>query len=374
MSQKLLVLSAAIGAGHLKAAEALCQTFERLVPNGKAVHLDFLKYCGPRFSRLIEESYYFITKYMAGIYRLLYEIADKPDAMAKRNQILLALRKYRDFIHEYRPDLILSTHFFPASVVSHYYPKYPVKNGVILTDYEAHPMWVYPNVHCFFVAHPGMVEELVHLGVPAGKVRVTGIPIRPEFSHDFVLEKLRAEKGVPEGVPVLLVMSGGNAIGPLDEVLASLNQITGEFYTIVITGKNEKVRRELEERRDQFRFPLKVLGYVEDMHKWMRLSDLLISKAGGLTVSEVLAVGLPLLVVKPTPGQEEANARYLVEYQAGIYVKNSEELGSVLGELLSNRTGLQELKKNALMLGKPEAATAVIQEMMKESDYPPIFL
>ena len=219
-----------------------------------------------------------------------------------------------------------------------------------------------------------MVEELVHLGVPAGKVRVTGIPIRPEFSHDFVLEKLRAEKGVPEGVPVLLVMSGGNAIGPLDEVLASLNQITGEFYTIVITGKNEKVRRELEERRDQFRFPLKVLGYVEDMHKWMRLSDLLISKAGGLTVSEVLAVGLPLLVVKPTPGQEEANARYLVEYQAGIYVKNSEELGSVLGELLSNRTGLQELKKNALMLGKPEAATAVIQEMMKESDYPPIFL
>lgn len=366
MSQKLLVLSAAIGAGHLKAAEALCQAFQELTPAGEAVHLDFLKYCGPRFSRMIEDSYYFITKYMAGIYRMLYEIADKPDALAKRNQILLALRKYRDFIDEYQPDLILSTHFFPASVVSHYYDKYPVTNGVILTDYEAHPMWVYPNVHRFFVAHPGMVEELIHLGVPGEKIRVSGIPIRPEFCQEFEVEKLREEQDVPKDVPVLLVMSGGNAIGPLDEVLALLNQMAGEFYTIVITGKNEKVRQELTERKDEFRFGLRILGYVEDMHKWMRLSDLLISKAGGLTVSEVLAVGLPLLVVKPTPGQEEANARYLVEHQAGIYVKNSEELGSTLAELLATPRRLREMKNNALKLGRPHAAGAIIQEMIGE--------
>jgi len=370
LAKKLLVLSAAIGAGHLKAAEALCQAFEDFSGNGEAVHLDFLKYCGPRFSRMIEESYYFITKYMSGVYRLLYEIADKPEAIAKRNQILLALRKYREFITEYKPDVILSTHFFPASVVSHYYHKYPIVNGVILTDYEAHPMWVYPNVHRFFVAHPGMVEELTHLGAPRERIRVSGIPIRPEFGQAFQEEEYRTEKGIPEGIPVLLVMSGGNAVGPLNEVLDALDRVTGDFYTVVITGKNERVRQELEAKKGKYGFGLKILGYVEDMHKWMGLADLLISKAGGLTVSEVLAVGLPLLVVKPTPGQEEANVRYLEEHQAGLYVRNPEQLGSVLMELLGNPVKLSFLKKNALKLGKPNAARTIIEKMLEIQEKP----
>lgn len=363
MPQRLLVLSASIGAGHVKAAEALCSTFREMYPEGEAFHLDFLKYCGPKFSKLIEESYYFITKNMAGVYRFLYDFMDRPESITKRNQVLLALRKYRKLVGEYKPDLILSTYFFPASVISYYYEQIPIPNGVVITDYEAHPMWVYSNVNRYFVAHRDMLRELGDLGVPEEKVRVTGIPVRPEFGLTPDPAELRREKNIPRDIPVLLVMSGGNAIGPLCEILKVLNEVDGEFYTIVITGKNEKVRRELEASRGSFRRDLRILGFVEDMHKWMYLADLLVSKAGGLTVSEALAVGLPMLVIKPTPGQEEANTRFLLRNEAGFYLQNVGELRESLNSLFSNRDKLRVLREKARSLGRPQAARDILVEI-----------
>lgn len=366
MVKRLLVLSASIGAGHLKAAEAVCRAFKLSYPEKETVHVDFLKYCDPAVSRLLEESYYFLTSRLAWVYRFLYEKEkQRPEPLIKKEQVLLALGKYKRFLGQYRPDLIVSTHFFPAAVVSFYYQKYPVPNGVILTDYAAHPMWVYPHVGRYFVACREMVDELWTYGVDKEKIKVTGIPIRPEFGLALSPGELRAEKGLPPDRPVILVMSGGNAIGPLLEVLEVLNLVPGDFSAVVITGKNEKTRKELEEIKEDFHFTLHLPGYVEDMHKWMRLADFLISKAGGLTVSEALAVGVPMLVVRPTPGQEEANTEFLLKAGAGFYLKALEDLLPVVRRLLGDPTELRNLRKRAGELGKPGAAAEIIKEMVK---------
>src|SRR5690554_3940554 len=366
MVKRLLVLSASIGAGHLKAAEAVCGAFKECHPEKNVVHVDFLKYCDPVVSKLLEESYYFLTSRLAWVYGFIYEKERRrPEPLIKKEQVLLALGKYKRFLGQYRPDLIVSTHFFPAAVVSFYYQKYPVPNGVILTDYAAHPMWVYPHVGRYFVACREMVDELWTYGVDKEKIKVTGIPIRPEFGLALSPGELRAEKGLPPDRPVILVMSGGNAIGPLLEVLEVLNLVPGDFSAVVITGKNEKTRKELEEIKEDFHFTLHLPGYVEDMHKWMRLADFLISKAGGLTVSEALAVGLPMLVVRPTPGQEEANTEFLLKAEAGYYLKDLEDLEPVVRELLKDPVKLGQLRENAAKLGKPGAAREIIKELVK---------
>ncbi|NLY88856.1 MAG: glycosyltransferase [Firmicutes bacterium] len=365
MVNRLLVLSASIGAGHLKAAEAVCRAFKDCYPEKDAVHVDFLKYCDPVVSKLLEESYYFLTSRLAWVYGFIYEKEKRrPEPLVKKEQVLLAIGKYKKFLDEYRPDLIVSTHFFPAAVVSYYYPKYPVPNGVILTDYASHPMWVYPHVGRYFVACREMVDELWTCGVDREKIKVTGIPIRPEFGLTFSTDRLRAEKGLPQDQPVILVMSGGNAIGPLMEILEVLNRVPEDFTAVVITGKNEKTRRALAEAKDNFHFTLHLPGYVDDMHKWMRLADFLISKAGGLTVSEALAVGLPMLVVRPTPGQEEANTEFLLKAGAGYYLKDLEDLQPVVQQLLKDPAKLEELRENAAKLGKAGAATEIIKELV----------
>jgi processive 1,2-diacylglycerol beta-glucosyltransferase len=363
---RLLVLSASIGAGHLKAAEAVCGAFKDCHPEKDVVHVDFLKYCDPVVSKLLEESYYFLTSRLAWVYGFIYEKEKRrPEPLVKKEQVLLALGKYKKFLEEYRPDMIVSTHFFPAAVVSYYYPKYPVPNAVILTDYASHPMWVYPHVGRYFVACKEMVDELWTYGVDKEKIKVTGIPVRPQFSLTLSPAELRAEKGLPADRPVILVMSGGNAIGPLMEILEVLARVPEDFTAVVITGKNEKTRKALAEAKEKFHFTLHLPGYVNDMHKWMRLSDFLISKAGGLTVSEALAVGLPILVVRPTPGQEEANTDFLLKAGAGYYLKDLEELAPVVQGLLKDPAKLAELRENAARRGKPGAAREIIKELEK---------
>ena len=366
MVDRLLVLSASIGAGHLKVADAVCGGLKDCHPEKDAVHVDFLKYCDPVVSKLLEESYYFLTSRLAWVYGFIYEKEKRrPEPLVKKEQVLLALGKYKKFLEEYRPDMIVSTHFFPAAVVSYYYPKYPVPNAVILTDYASHPMWVYPHVGRYFVACKEMVDELWTYGVDKEKIKVTGIPVRPQFSLTLSPAELRAEKGLPADRPVILVMSGGNAIGPLMEILEVLARVPEDFTAVVITGKNEKTRKALAEAKEKFHFTLHLPGYVDDMHKWMRLADFLISKAGGLTVSEALAVGLPILVVRPTPGQEEANTDFLLKAGAGYYLKDLEELAPVVQGLLKDPAKLAELRENAARRGKPGAAREIIKELEK---------
>jgi processive 1,2-diacylglycerol beta-glucosyltransferase len=359
---RLLVLSASIGAGHAKAGEALCQSYTKLY-NGEARHVDFLRYASPRFSRWVEEAYYIMTKHTPSVYKLLYQMADRPNSSTKKSEVLIGLKKYRDLIRDYRPHAIISTHFFPAAIVSYLYPHFAIPNGVVLTDYVSHHIWVNSNTSLFFVAHDGMAEELAQLGVEPPKIRVTGIPIRPVFEDGQNRLKLQQKFGLSPQKLTLLVMSGGNAIGPLVEVLKALGRLAENFQIIAITGRNHKLYQQLQETMTQLQLDGHVLGYVDNVHEYMAVADLLISKAGGLTVTEALTMGLPMVIIQPTPGQEDGNTLFLLKAGAGIYLKKVDELEQNVGELLRNPDKIAQMKRNALRFAKVNASGAIVTEI-----------
>jgi UDP-N-acetylglucosamine:LPS N-acetylglucosamine transferase len=361
---RLLVLSASIGAGHVKAGEGLCQAYTECF-NGEARHVDFLRYATPRFSRWVEEAYYIMTKHTPSVYKLMYQMADHPFSPAKKSEVLIGLKKYRDLVREFRPHAIISTHFFPAAIVSYMYPRFQVPNGVVLTDYVSHHIWVNPNTQLFFVAHEGMVDELKQLGVDEAKIRVTGIPIRPVFTQELNRFDLKQKIGLDSNKPTLLVMSGGNAIGPLAEVLKVLGRFGEYFQILVITGHNQKSFLQLQEMFREMHMNGKVLGYVDNIHEYMAAADLLISKAGGLTVTEAITIGLPLAIIQPTPGQEDGNTEFLTKAGLGVYLRSVRELENFIIELLTSPSIIEQMRQNALKLSKLNATQSILTEIDK---------
>jgi processive 1,2-diacylglycerol beta-glucosyltransferase len=359
---RLLVLSASIGAGHVKAGEGLCQAYTEKF-NGEARHVDFLRYASPRFSHWIEEAYYMMTKHTPSVYKLLYQMADHPHSPAKKTEILIGLKKYRELIREYRPHAIISTHFFPAAIVSYMYPRFGIPNGVVLTDYVSHHIWVNPNTQRFFVAHEGMVGELEQLGVDESKIRVTGIPIRPVFTQEFDRVELQKKMGLNPNRLTLLVMSGGNAIGPLADVLKALGQFSEKFQIIVIAGHNQKSFLQLKQMFEEMEINGQVVGFVDNVHEYMAAADLLISKAGGLTVTEAITIGLPMAIIQPTPGQEDGNTTFLTNSGSGVYLKSIKELVKFIVELLEAPSIIEKMRQNALKLSRLNATESILTEI-----------
>jgi processive 1,2-diacylglycerol beta-glucosyltransferase len=363
MSHRLLVLSASIGAGHAMAAEALCRTYEEKF-GGKAYHLDFLRYTHPYLSRTVEQAYYLVTKHTPSIWKLIYNVGDIQNAHIKRLEKYIGLRKYRELVEEYRPDAIISTHFLPAFIVSYLYPDLSIPNGVVLTDYISHQLWINPHNQVFFVAHPGMKEELLALGVEASRIRVTGIPVRPCFRNIAKSPALRTKLHINRHLPFILIMCGGNAIGPLTEVLEELDEISARnFQVMVIAGRNRKSYRELKQILDNTSLKGQVLGNVRNIHEYMAAADLLISKAGGLTVTEALVLGLPILVIRPTPGQEDGNTAYVTQKGAGIYLKDIKDLAPTVAGLLDHPEQLAAMSRYAKSVSRPEANERILTEI-----------
>mgnify|MGYP005849874183 CR=1 FL=1 len=367
MSHRLLVLSASIGAGHTVAAEALCQTYEEKF-GGEAYHLDFLRYIHPYLSRTVEQAYYLVTKHTPSIWKLIYNMGGAQNAPFKRLEKYIGLRKYRELIEQYRPDAIISTHFLPAAIVSYLYPDLPISNGVLLTDYVSHQLWVNPHTETYFVAHSAMKIELLTLGVEESRIKVTGIPVRPCFQNTVKskvpVAALRAKLHIDRGLPMILIMCGGNAIGPLAEVLEELNKISAaDFQVMVITGRNRRSYRDLKQVLYNTNLKGQVRGIVRNIDEYMASADLLISKAGGLTVTEALVAGLPILVIRPTPGQEDGNTAYVTREGAGIYLKDIKELAPSVLRLLEHPEILAAMSRNAKTISRPEAGELILTEI-----------
>ncbi len=361
--KKILTFSASIGAGHVSAAEALCQAYQEQF-GGEVCHVDFLRYASPKLSKVVEQTYYLMTKRVPSLYRFIYEMEDRPRSLSKKLEVYIGINKYVELIKKFQPDFIISTHFLPAAVVSYMYNRYPIPNGVVLTDYISHQIWVYPHNQLLFVAHAQMKEALKELGVDASRIKVTGIPARPSFKKDVNRTEIKEKLQVYADRPLVLLMSGGNAIGPLTQVLESLKPLRDRLQVVTITGKNRQAYEELQLMIKKLQPTWRVLGFVDNMHDWMAAADLLISKPGGLTVTETLISELPMLIIRPTPGQEDGNTEFLVNSGAGIYIEKVEEISLIIEELLDNPARLLAMRENARHLAKPDATEKILQEIM----------
>jgi processive 1,2-diacylglycerol beta-glucosyltransferase len=234
----------------------------------------------------------------------------------------------------------------------------------IVTDFEAHALWMDPCVDLYCVAAEETRARLIARGVAAQQVLASGIPISLKFSTAPDSSAVRKTLGVRDDLPLLLVLSGGFGMGPVAKIVAAVDQVKQPFQAVVVTGKNEKLRRELA-TLDR-RHPVTVLGYASNMHELMAAADLIVTKPGGLTSSEVLAMGKPIFIVNPIPGQEAANSDFLLERGAAAKANRVEDLPYRIEQLLGAKK-LGEMAGAAKALGRPDAARVICQEVARRA-------
>jgi processive 1,2-diacylglycerol beta-glucosyltransferase len=265
-------------------------------------------------------------------------------------------------IERLRPDVILATHFLPAELLSRARArgrKLPPL-WVQVTDFDVHALWVHPHVDGYCVASDEVAFRLADRGVPRGNIHVTGIPVMPQFSASLDRTVCARELGVAPDRFTVLMMAGGAGVGGLDELAARLLRLPADLQLVALAGRNESLLGKLQALALAHPGRLFPLGFTTTVERAMTASDLVVTKPGGLSVSECLAKGLPMLLVSPIPGQEERNADYLLEAGAAIKAVDAATLEFKLARLLSDPARLRAMGDAARRIARGGAAAAVI--------------
>ena len=367
---RVFIATVSAGAGHSQAAAALEEAWRAERPRDTIARLDALDFVPKLYRRLYLNSYVRLVERAPDLWSYVFKKTDNPALVRKLTRVRRTLAKWRaaPFIRQmrgFRPDVVLCTHYMPLEIVGRLKAKgrgrfAPLAVSVV-TDFEAHALWMEPGVDLYCVAAEETKARLVARGAMEENVVVTGIPIARKFSAAVDPAAVRRRMGLRDDLPVLLVLGGGLGLGPVAEILGELNKLATAVQVVVVCGRNEELRRELatQERRH----PTHVLGFVTCMHEIMAVADLVLTKPGGLTTSEALAMGKPLFVLNPIPGQEAANSDFLLEHGAAAKANRIEDLPFRLEKLLGS-TKLAELARAAKALGQRGAATTVCRAVL----------
>jgi processive 1,2-diacylglycerol beta-glucosyltransferase len=372
---RILVLSASVGAGHLRAALAVLLALRELAPDATIKNVDVLTLTNAAFRRLYGKAYLDLVNKAPHVLGYFYDLLDRPRSpRSRRDRLRLAveklnLRSFGELLECDAWDAIVNTHFLPAEIIASLRRKRKIKIPHITatTDFETHRLWVNQPCDAYCTATEEGKAYLAHWGVPAETIRVTGIPIHPVFSRPKDRATCLKNQGLVGVRPVVLQLAGGFGVGPIEKLFAGLLSIESPLEIVAVAGKNESARRRLEAVDVPPRHRVKVLGFTDQIDELMAVADLVVTKPGGLTSSEVLARGAAMAIVNPIPGQESRNSDYLLEHGAAVKINNLATLTHKLEPLLADPARLATLKANAKRLGKPQAAFDVAKEALSRA-------
>lgn len=361
---RILIATVTAGAGHLQAAAALEEAWRAARPGDTVERVDVLDFVSKLSRKLYSEGYVKVIDHAPELYAHLFKKTDSPALMRKLTRVRRSFAgranaKFVKHVKAFRPDVMLCTHFLPLEITGAMLTKDPAFGpftACVVTDFEAHALWMEPSVNLYCVAAEETKARLVARGVKPEEVVVTGIPVAAKFAQPVDAVAVRKAYGLRDDLPTLLVLSGGFGMGPVAEILTELDKLPTPLQTLVVAGRNEELRRDLA-AQDR-KHPTHVLGFVRNMHELMTIADLLITKPGGLTTSEALALGRPLFILNPIPGQEAANSDFLLQHGAAEKANRIEDLPFRLGKLLGSKK-LAAMAHAAKELGKPTAARDV---------------
>ncbi|MTV47839.1 glycosyltransferase [Heliobacillus mobilis] len=369
----VLILSVEAGTGHAQAARALA---DALAERGLISRIEDTFAYGPSwvfdtvigvYLRLLEQA--------PSVYSYLYGLAEGPSAGRLGQRMLTVYLKtflgrgLRDLIRQREPRCIVCTHPFPVGVLKDFREEGWLRASIagVVTDFSIHPFWAFQGVDRYYVAAMPLVDQLKAYGIDPKMVQVTGIPIKEDFLQAAPMSRDEAEKAlnIPASPKRILVMGGGLGLGPVAEWVSGLNRAPLEdLQIVVVAGKNE----ELEQRLRQVQEPperLVVLGYTRQVALLMACSDLFITKPGGLSASEAMAMALPQILLPPLPGQEEVNLRFLVDHQVAWPADAGDKFIEQVSILLQDEQRLSACRESARRLGNLSAARKVADDIEK---------
>jgi processive 1,2-diacylglycerol beta-glucosyltransferase len=373
MAPRILILSASVGAGHLRAAEAVEAAARQLVPDATVKNLDVLTLTNAAFRRVYGRAYLDLVNKAPHFLGYFYDLMDQPSRSGRHraDRLRLAVERlnlttFIRLLEEESWDLIINTHFLPAEVIAFLRKqgRLGVPQATVTTDFETHRLWMNQPCERYFTATEEGALYLESWGVPRADLSVTGIPIHPVFSQAKERGACLARQGLVGDRPVVLQLSGGFGVGPIEKLYRALLSVEEPLEILVVTGRNVAAKAQLEAVKASARHRVKLLGFTDQIDELMAAADLVVSKPGGLTTSETLARGAAMVVVNPIPGQESRNSDYLLENGAAIKANNMATLSHKVTALVRNPERLAQLKANARSLGRPRAAFDVVQRSL----------
>lgn len=363
--KKILIFYASYGGGHLQAAKSIEEYLKTNYKNLDIELIDCIKYVNKAIEKVTTTAYKEMAKKMPWAWgRIYYDSQGGPlTRISVRANTIMAI-KLLQLLKEKKPDIIISTHPFGSQMCAYLKQKKNLhyKLATILTDFKIHEQWIVgaESTNFFFVSNENMKQELIKKNIDGEKIFVTGIPIRKEFFINYNKDKILKNLNFSKNKKNILFFGGGKFGLGKNSTLKILECLAKDFLNtqiIAISGKNETMKNNFykiineNNRTDS----IKVLEYTDKVAELMSISDIVVTKPGGLTISESLVSNLPIVIINPIPGQEEENAEFLEKQQVAKWIKNDTDIHEVFNILLNDENTLNEMKNNIKSIAKPNS-------------------
>ena len=365
--KKVLIVSLRAGNGHVKAAEAIEKAIGELNRKDLVVkNIDLLDYSTILSKKFYDNLYLDIVSIAPKFYRWLYYNIDSSTTSFRMIFDRLNVWRFKELVEEFEPDYVVCTHFVPANLLTYWRGRYSWKTKVFLTvtDYDSHTLWVDKGVDQYFVANEDVKNYLISEGIRRDIIRKTGIPIDPKFSKKYDRGEI-SKKNYLENEFTITIFAGGFKATKISRIF---NKIIKEFpniQIIIVCGRSENLYDALNlvigKNKNK---KIKILKFINNIEEIMSVSDLIITKAGGLTVSECLAMGVPMIISNPIPGQEEENSDFLLKSNAAIRADKADEIVAEIKKVLNNPDILIKLKSGIRKIAKKDAAEKIVEQIV----------
>ena len=374
--KKILIFYGSYGGGHLSAAKSIKSYLEENYNNIEIQIVDCIEYINKYLNKVSTDAYKELAKKMPWVWKHVYKNSQN-GALSHISNTTNKLMSYKlnSLLQEFKPDLVISTHPFATQMcaILKKREKIECKLATVLTDYHIHPQWLilYEYVDYFFVSNEKMKKDMIEEGIFDEKIFVTGIPVSQKFSLPFDKQSIYDEFNLNSNKKTVLFFAGGEfGLGRNTTfmVLKALIRLFKDTQIIAISGKNEKMNKKFNELVEITNSSdrVKVLEYTNKVPEIMSISSFVITKPGGLTVTECLASSLPIVIINPIPGQEEENAEFLVNNDVAIWIKKEDNISRALKNLYRNTEHFNLMKNNAQILSKPNATQNICEILLKE--------
>jgi len=369
---KILILSATFGDGHKQVAKAISEAVNFYATDLEPITIDVMQWLHPYLYPVSNYFYKKVIKKFPNIYGYFYQKTKKRNSFSDKLDVLFTsgMDTMLDIIKRVNPKVVVSTYPFAASIISKLKEQRLIDIPVvtIITDYTNHSYWIHPFTDQYLVGSEQVKVSMIASGVESDKIKCTGIPIMQKFAHTQPRDQLALKYSLNSAQFTILVMGGGDGfIGKGIKVFKAFEKLDVPIQLIIICGRNKKLQKQLSEELPDSKHKILLLGYCENINELMAISDLLISKPGGVTITEAIAMELPLLIYHPLPGQEEENADYLIELGLAMLCKNENDVMNKIQEMMNNSFQLDLIKHRTKLFQTKNSSIDAVDVILQAS-------
>ncbi len=366
---RFLLVTASIGAGHTRAAEAVGGELKKKHPKAEITVVDFMSAKTAYLNGFLKEAYLKMLSLAPDMYEFLYSFTGgKMQGFSIQNMLALAMKNdMESLIRENGADVVIFTHPFPCAAAAYLKKTHQIEAVLcgVITDFAVHQLWVYKEVDMYFVAGRPFKKQLVDKGIDDWRVHDTGIPIAEAFSRSYDRQSIARRLNLAMERPVILIMGGGLGLGGVKAALLELENSRTPLQLMVVAGENQTLWSELNEFSSHSQHTIRVFGYSNHVPELMAAADVLITKPGALTISEALSMHLPLILSEPIPGQERENAAFIEATGAAIWLKDIKEIPRCVDNLLKDEEKMAAMRQQAERVCRPYAANRIAAYIME---------